>query len=203
MRRPKKAHATWTRALQGRRVSFQRARRKSAKGKKVVIIGGGASAVEALEFVAASEAAHTTILARSEKWIILRNPVVDILLSLNILGSETILSWIPENILRLFFYRDLADLSPPRNSGNGIFTETPMVNSDVLDLVRSGKASWLRGDILEYSASGDGILFNHRSQGVPKSGPGAEKLIEADIVIMATGYKRPTLKFLSQSCFED
>lgn len=31
---------------------------KSAKGKKVVIIGGGASAVEALEFVSREEAAH-------------------------------------------------------------------------------------------------------------------------------------------------
>lgn len=176
---------------------------RSAEGKKVVIIGGGASAVEALEFVARSNASHTTVLARSEKWIIPRNPVVDVLLSLNIFGSETIFSWIPEDILRLFFYRDLSDLSPPRNSGKGIFTETPMVNSDILDLVRSGKASWLRGDILEYSSTGTGINFNQRSQGVPKNGPGVEKLVEADIVIMATGYKRPSLKFLPDSCFED
>jgi cation diffusion facilitator CzcD-associated flavoprotein CzcO len=67
---------------------------KTAKGKKVVIIGGGASAVEALEFVADTHASHTTVLARSEKWIIPRNPFVDILLALNIFGSETIFSWI-------------------------------------------------------------------------------------------------------------
>lgn len=108
---------------------------KSAKDKKVVIIGGGVSAVEALEFVAATHAEHTTVLARSEKWIIPRNPFVDILLALSIFGSETIFSWIPEGILRLFFDRDLYDLSPPRNSGKGILTETPMVNSAVLDMI--------------------------------------------------------------------
>jgi hypothetical protein len=174
---------------------------KSAKGKKVAIIGGGASAVEALEFVAKEQAEHTNVLARSEKWIIPRNPLVDALLAMNILGSETIFSWIPENILRLFFYRDLYDISPPRNSGKGLFMETPMVNNDILELIRSGKASWLRGDILEFDPSGVGISFTKRAQGVPKNGPGVEKLIEADIVILATGYKRPTLSFLPDSCF--
>ncbi|KAF2687598.1 FAD/NAD(P)-binding domain-containing protein [Lentithecium fluviatile CBS 122367] len=176
---------------------------KSAKGKKVAVIGGGASAVEALEFVAAENAEHTYVLARSEKWIIPRNAFVDVLLALNILGSETIFSWIPENILRLFFYRDLSDISPPRNSGKGIFTDTPMVNSDVLEFVRSGKASWLRGDILGYDSSGKGLRFNKRAQGVPKGGMGTETLIEADMVIMATGYERPSLKFLPSEVFEE
>ncbi|KAF2739576.1 FAD/NAD(P)-binding domain-containing protein [Polyplosphaeria fusca] len=175
---------------------------KHAKGKKVAIVGGGASAVEALEFVAAEDAAHTSVLARSEKWIIPRNPLIDGLLALNIFGSETIFSWIPENILRLFFYRDLYDVSPPANSGKGIFTETPMVNDDVLQLVRSGKASWLRGDVLQYDESGKGILFNQRSRGVPKNGPGVEKLVEADMVIMATGYDRPSLGFLPEDVFK-
>jgi hypothetical protein len=176
---------------------------KSARGKKVAIIGGGASAVEALEFVAASDAQHTDVLARSEKWIIPRNPLVDALLALNIFGSETIFSWIPETILRLFFYRDLYDISPPSRNSKGIFEETPMVNSQILDLIRSGRASWLRGDILGYDPSGAGITFSKRSRGVPKNGPGAEKLIEADIVIMATGYKRPSLNFLPDEVFEE
>lgn len=38
---------------------------KKARSKKVAIIGGGASAVEALEFVVAEEAEHTNALARS------------------------------------------------------------------------------------------------------------------------------------------
>jgi hypothetical protein len=176
---------------------------KNAKGKKVAIIGGGASAVEALEFVANSEAAHTSVLSRSEKWIIPRNPVVDSLLALNIFGSETIFSWIPESILRLFFYRDLYDISPPSDSGKGIFTETPMVNSQILDLIREGKATWLRGDILGYASSGTGIKFNQRSRGVPKNGPGHEKVVDADIVIMATGYQRPSLNFLPDEVFAE
>lgn len=175
----------------------------SAKGKTVAIIGGGASAVEALEFVAAEKAEHSYVLARSEKWIIPRNPLLNGLLALNVFGSETFFSWIPENILRLFFYRDLYDISPPRNSGKGIFTETPMVNDDVLDLIRSGKASWLRGDILGYDQSGTGLKFKKRSQGVPKNGPGKEMMVNADMVIMATGYERPSLGFLPDEVFEE
>jgi cation diffusion facilitator CzcD-associated flavoprotein CzcO len=38
---------------------------KEARGKNVAIIGGGASAVEALEFATNSHAEHTTILARA------------------------------------------------------------------------------------------------------------------------------------------
>ncbi|KAK5109274.1 hypothetical protein LTR62_007148 [Meristemomyces frigidus] len=172
-----------------------------AKGKKVLVIGGGASAVEALEFVAHEDAEKTYVLARSEKWVIPRNPIIDVLLSLNVFGSETIFSWIPETLLRLFFYRDLADMSPPAGrNGKGLFTETPMVNNDVLDQIRSGKAEWLRGDIVSFTETG--IKFNHRSQGVPKNGPGREQVIEGDLCIMATGYQRPSLDFLPEECFE-
>jgi hypothetical protein len=166
---------------------------KTAEGKKVIIIGGGASAVEGLEFVTHTGAEKTAVLARSEKWIIPRNALVDVLLSFNIFGQETRFSWIPETILRMFFYRDLSDLAPPRGSA-GLFTGTPMVNSDVFNLVRQGKAEWLRGDVIRFAE--DGIVFNHRSQGVPKNGPGREKLVPADMVIMATGYHRPSLGFL-------
>jgi cation diffusion facilitator CzcD-associated flavoprotein CzcO len=38
--------------------------KKSTKGKKVVIIGGGASAVEALEFTSAAQAEKTIVLSR-------------------------------------------------------------------------------------------------------------------------------------------
>ncbi|KAF1985787.1 FAD/NAD(P)-binding domain-containing protein [Aulographum hederae CBS 113979] len=174
---------------------------KSAKGKKVAVIGGGASAIEALEFVASENAEHTNVLARSEKWIIPRNPFVDALLAMNVLGSETVFSWIPETLLRKFFYRDLKSLAPPPGSSKGLFTETPMVNNDVLELIRDEKASWLRGDILGYTENG--IKFNHRSQGVPKGGPGRESNVEADMVILATGYQRPTLSFLPDDCFQE
>lgn len=128
--------------------------------------------------------------------IIPRNAFVDMLLAFNIFGQETIFSWIPESLLRLFFYRDLKDIAP---TDQGLFTETPMVNSEIFDQIRAGKASWLRGDIRKVQR--DGILFNHRSQGVPKGGIGHEKTVKGDIIIMATGYERPSLSFLPDEVF--
>ncbi|KAL3421122.1 monooxygenase [Phlyctema vagabunda] len=171
---------------------------KDAKDKKMIIIGGGASAVEALEFAAHEEAGKTYILARSDKWIIPRNPVIDVLLSLNIFGQETVLSWIPELLLRKFFYRDLEDLAP---TDKGIFEGTPMVNSDVMDKIREGKAEWLRGDILGFEK--DGVKFNKRAKGVAAGGKGEEVLIKGDILVMATGFERPSLDFLPEDSFSE
>lgn len=171
---------------------------RTAKGKKVVIIGGGASAVEALEFVVSTGATSTSVLARSEKWIIPRNAFVDGLLALNIFGKETPLSWIPEFLLRIFFYRDLDDLLP---SNQGLFTETPMVNSDIFRQIREHRAEWLRGDILGLSETG--VRFNLRQRGVPKNGPGREVFVDADMVIMATGFQRPSLSFLPDEVFKE
>ncbi len=169
---------------------------KTASGKKVLIIGGGASAVEALEFVVNTDAAKTAVLARSDKWIIPRNAFVDILLAFNIFGQETVFSWIPESLLRIFFYRDLRDLAP---TSGGLFTGTPMVNSDIFHQIRENKAEWLRGDIVRFIENG--ILFNHRAKGVPKGGPGREEEVNGDMVIMATGYQRPSLNFLPREVF--
>ncbi|PGH00240.1 hypothetical protein GX51_05937 [Blastomyces parvus] len=170
---------------------------KEAKGKRVVVVGGGASAIEALEYAVNSGAAQIDVLSRSDKWIIPRNVVVDALLASNIFGQEISLSWIPEWLLRKFFYRDLSDIAP---AGKGIFTDTPMVNSELFNQIRAGKARWLRGDIL--SVNKHGIRFNHRSQGVPKGGPGHEIFVEADIIVMATGYYRPSLSFLPDEVFQ-
>ncbi|KIK70529.1 hypothetical protein GYMLUDRAFT_32559 [Collybiopsis luxurians FD-317 M1] len=171
---------------------------KDARGKKVIVIGGGASAVEALEFTSAAKAEKTFVLSRSDKWIIPRNAIVDMLLAMNIFGQEILLSWIPEKLLRVFFYRDLADLAP---ADKGIYTGTPMVNSDVLDKIREGSASWLRGDIIGFTA--DGIRFSQRAQGVPPGGPGREITVSAEIVVMATGFHRPSLSLLPDKCFEE
>jgi hypothetical protein len=171
---------------------------KDARGKTMIVIGSGASAVEALEFASNEEAAKTYILARSDKWIIPRNPIVDILLSFNIFGGETIFSWIPELLLRKFFYRDLEDLAP---ADKGLFTGTPMVNDAALEKVRRGEAEWLRGDIKGFTE--DGIRFIVRAKGVPAGGPGKERIIKADIVVMATGFDRPSLDFLPEENFEE
>ncbi|KAL7627264.1 hypothetical protein AAE478_001453 [Parahypoxylon ruwenzoriense] len=169
-----------------------------ATNKRMIVIGGGASAVEALEYAAQEGASKIYILSRSDKWIIPRNWFIDVLLSLNIWGQETTLSVIPETLLKKFFYRDLQDLVPTEK---GIFMDTPMVNSDVLDKLRSGKAEWIRCDIENFTETG--VLVNKRDKGVPIGGPGRHMNIEGDLVVMATGYKRPSLDFLPSDSFNE
>lgn len=171
---------------------------KSAKGKTMVVIGGGASAVEALEYASDEEAAKVYILARSDKWIIPRNPIVNMLLAFNIFGQETMFSWIPEMFLKKLFYRDLQDIAP---YNKGIFMDTPMVNTDVMDKIRSGQAEWVRCDIEGFEEGG--VKVNRRAKGVPAGGPGREDVIEADMVVLATGFQRPSLSFLPKDSFEE
>ncbi|KGO69358.1 Pyridine nucleotide-disulfide oxidoreductase, class-II [Penicillium italicum] len=147
---------------------------KDIRGKTALIIGGGASAIEALEFAVQSGASEIDVLSRSDKWIIPRNIVVQSLLACNIWGEETSLAWLPEWLLHKFFYRDLQDIAPE----SGLFTTTPMANSDLFNLIREGKAQ------------------------VPKGGSGREKVLPGDIIIMATGFKRPSLSFLPNDAFE-
>ena len=60
------------------------------KGKKVVIIGSGASGVEAAELSVEKGAKDVIVFARSDKWIIPRNTVIDILLSLQPFGRQMV-----------------------------------------------------------------------------------------------------------------
>ncbi|KAF4585654.1 Flavin-binding monooxygenase-like family protein [Ophiocordyceps camponoti-floridani] len=174
------------------------ARAVDVTNKQVIIVGGGASAVEALEFAVKHRAARVTVLSRSEKWIIPRHVVIDALLSFNLLGRETRFSWVTEWLLRRFFYgTELEELSPP--SDKGFFTDTPMVNSDLMTLVREGRARWLRCDIEMLTERA--VVVNHRVRGVPKGGPGHGESVEADVVIMATGFHRPSLSMLPDDCF--
>ena len=83
------------------------------EGKRVVIVGSGASGVESAELAVVKKAKDVVMLARSDKWIIPRNTLIDVLLSLQPFGREMPLSFIPEWFIRTFHYRDLAALSPP------------------------------------------------------------------------------------------
>ncbi|KAJ1333001.1 dimethylaniline monooxygenase (N-oxide forming) [Microdochium nivale] len=196
---PKKPHMDGMEHYQGPVYHSSKLDGVDAEGKNIVIIGGGASAVEALEFAAEEKAKKVYILSRSDKWIIPRNIIVDILLALNIWGQETFLSFIPEDLLRKFFYgNDLADIAP---TDKGIFEDTPMVNSDVMTKLRSGAAEWVRCDIEGFAESG--VVVNQRAKGVPKGGPGRRRTIDADMVVMATGYKRPSLEFLPDDFFDE
>jgi hypothetical protein len=76
-----------------------------------------------------------------------------------------------------------------------------MVNSDVMDKIRSGQAEWLRGDIKGFTE--EGVRFNLRGKGVPKGVPGKSTIIKGDIVVMVTGFERPTLDFLPDDSFDE
>ncbi|ROW05378.1 hypothetical protein VSDG_00503 [Cytospora chrysosperma] len=195
---PKRPHIPGMETFRGPVLHSSELTGKNAKGKKIVVIGGGASAVEALEYAAAEEASKVYILARSDKWIIPRNPIINVLLAFNIFGQETIFSWIPELLLKKFFYRDLEDIAP---YNKGIFMDTPMVNSDVMDKMRSGEAEWVRCDIDQIEERG--VRVSRRVKGVPPGGPGREELVEADMIVLATGFKRPSLSFLPKDSFEE
>ncbi|GAA5998116.1 flavin-containing monooxygenase [Rhodotorula paludigena] len=166
------------------------------KGKKVVVIGSGASGVEAAELAVDKKASDVVVLARSDKWIIPRNTIFDILLSLQPFGRQMPLSFIPEWIIRAFHYRDLWELSPPKK---GLFQGTPVVNDEFLEHIRAGKISYRRGDTQSIVASG--IRFNERERGSKSGDEGEETLISADVIIVATGYRRPSIDFLPSDLF--
>lgn len=62
------------------------------EGKKVVIIGSGASGVESAELAVSKGAKSIDVLARSDKWIIPRNTAFDIALALQPFGREMVSS---------------------------------------------------------------------------------------------------------------
>ncbi|KAK3952431.1 hypothetical protein QBC32DRAFT_341327 [Pseudoneurospora amorphoporcata] len=196
---PKVPHMPGMDSFQGEIHHSSQLTGKAAKGKTLIIIGGGASAVESLEFAVEEGAAQVYVLARSEKWIIPRNPVVNMLLALNIFGQETWFSWIPEFFLRKLFYRELEDIAPPSDK-KGLFTDTPMVNSEVMNQIRSGKVKWLRCDIEGFAENG--VKINRRKKGTNPNDQGQTEEIGGDMVVMATGYERPKLDFLPKECLE-
>lgn len=166
------------------------------KGKRVVIIGGGASGVEALETTTHKGAIRPLIIARSDKWFIPRNFFVDTILSMQPFGRETSLSWIPEKFLAKFHYRDLCDKMLPVQ---GFYTGTPVVNSSAMNDIRKGLADYHRGDVIGLDENG--IKWNARKRGQPKGSPGTEVYTEADIVILAGGFERPKFDFLPDDLF--
>lgn len=117
---------------------------------------------------------------------------------MNIFGEEPTFSFIPEFLLRWFFYRDLKDLAPHTK---GFYTGTPMCNDQILDQIRTGRCRWLKSDIL--AATATGMSINHRGSKVPKGGPGTKMQVDADIIVKATGFERPDISFLPEDVFEE
>jgi len=169
------------------------------EGKKVVIVGSGASGVEAAELAVNKNAeGKVVMLARDDKWIIPRNIIFDTLISAQPFGREMPLSFIPEWFLKTFHYGNLKDLAP---CGGGIFEGTPIVNNDFLKFVRQGKAEYIRGDTK--SLTRNGVKVNQRERGSKPGDEGKEVVLDADVVVLATGFKRPSIDFLPKDMFPD
>lgn len=164
------------------------------ENKRVLIVGGGASGVEALQLAVKKGAKKPMILARSDKWFIPPNVFVDTILALNPLGRPTIFRYIVEPLLRKLHYRDLdAKMAPV---GVPLYSSTPVVNSGSLDDIRAGRADYIRGDVKELQR--DSVKFNKRTRGTKSGDKGQEVTYKADVIVVATGFDVPSLSFLPE-----
>ncbi|EFP76491.2 hypothetical protein PGT21_008109 [Puccinia graminis f. sp. tritici] len=161
-------------------------------GKRVVVIGGGASAVEALELAVQSGCATPAVLVtRTDKWFIPRNVIIGTLLAMNPFGIPCFIDQIAESAIRAYHYgADLKWMSPAAYNGkpaDRLYSKTPIVNGEFLKLVRENRADYVRAKIHRISPQGVEV---HRF-GLDES-----EVVSADVIVEATGYKRPYLGFL-------
>ncbi|KAJ3509101.1 hypothetical protein NLJ89_g5390 [Agrocybe chaxingu] len=186
-------------------------------GERVVIIGSGASGVEAVETVLEKEKEGVKVymIARDDKWIIPRNIMIDTFISGQPFGRQMPLSFLWEEFLRRWQYWGVEELVP---KDRGIYEGTPVVNDVFLSHVRSRRCHYVRGQPVRLTK--DGVVVTSRKskrknrdakeERKPKDGSsvedipeGEEKLYEADIIVFATGYKKPSVDFLPQDLFPE
>ncbi|KAF8881591.1 hypothetical protein BD779DRAFT_1545656 [Infundibulicybe gibba] len=132
---------------------------------------------------------QVSMVARSDKWIIPRNIVIDTCLACQPFGREMPLSFLWEWFIRQWHYRGVEDLVPKK----GIFEGTPVVNDDFLKHVRSGLCRYIRGEPVRLN--GDGVVMRPRNSTDPKD----EQVINADVIVLATGFEKPDMGFLDKT----
>ncbi|THG98025.1 hypothetical protein EW026_g4088 [Hermanssonia centrifuga] len=170
----------------------------SFEGKTVAIIGGGASAVEAVEAALAQGAQKCLVIAREDKWIIPRNIFVDTLIAMQPFGREMPLSFLWEKFIIKFNYHGVEDLAPAHL---GLFESTPVVNDEFLGHVRHGRCKYIRGDTEELTSRG--VLVNVRDRNSRSGDKGNKKEFGADIIVLATGFKKPDVNFIEKDLFPE
>ncbi|WAR62037.1 hypothetical protein PtB15_14B131 [Puccinia triticina] len=161
-------------------------------GKRVVVLGGGASAVEALELAVQSGCSTPAVLVtRTDKWFIPRNVIIGTLLAMNPFGIPCFIDQIAEKAIRAYHYgADLQWMSPAAYNGKPagrLYSKTPIVNGEFLKLVRENRADYVRAKIDRISPQG---------VEVQRFGLDQSEIVPADVIVEATGYKRPYLGFL-------
>ncbi|KAI0942707.1 hypothetical protein AcW1_003266 [Taiwanofungus camphoratus] len=168
------------------------------EGKRVVVIGSGASGVEAVETALARGAQGCVIVARDDKWIIPRNVLLDTLISAQPFGREMPLSFVWEKIITLWNYHGVEDLTPAHL---GLFEGTPVVNDEFLDHVRAGRCRYVRGDTQRLTRGGVRVSVRGRGSKPGDEGHGEE--FPADVVVLAVGFHKPDVGFLEGDLFPE
>ncbi|KAI0313794.1 FAD/NAD-P-binding domain-containing protein [Amylostereum chailletii] len=170
------------------------------EGKTIVVVGSGASGVEAVETALEYGAKTLTMIARDDKWIIPRNMFIDTSISAQPFGREMPLSFIWEWFIKVWQYHGVEDLIPTHK---GIYEGTPVVNDEFLGHVRSGRVQYVRGDTQRLTRSG--VEVSVRPRGTkPGDTEGAEtKEFKGDVVVLATGFHKPTIDFLPDDLFPE
>ncbi|OSC98613.1 FAD/NAD(P)-binding domain-containing protein [Trametes coccinea BRFM310] len=129
-------------------------------------------------------------------WIIPRNVVVGALIAGQPAGREwpIWLTW--QKVITWWNYRDVPELVPARI---GLFETTPIVNDEFAKVVKSGKCRYVRGDIVRFTNGGVRVKVRRRQE---KPGEGkAEREYAGDLVVLATGFKRPPFDFFQDELF--
>lgn len=168
------------------------------KGKRIIVMGSGASGVEAVQLACEKQAGPITMIARSDKWIIPRNIFFDTALSLQPFGREIPLSWISEDLLRIFHYGRESWVSPAHK---GLFEGTPIVNDEFLEEIHEKKVHYVRGDTI--NATSTGVKVNVRGRDSYPKDAGTTEHFDADLIVMATGFDRPSMDFLPKDLFPE
>ncbi|KAF7363919.1 hypothetical protein MSAN_01050000 [Mycena sanguinolenta] len=169
------------------------------KGKKVVVIGSGASGVEAVETALERGAGEVVMVARTDKsHKTYRNIFFDTFLACQPFGREMPLSFIWEGIIKRLHYRGVEDLVPAHS---GLFEGTPVVNDAFLRHVKNGKCKYVRGDPVRLTSSG--VLTNVRERDTKPGSEGKKETINAEVIVLATGFERPEISFLDDSLFPE
>ncbi|KAF9005203.1 hypothetical protein BDQ17DRAFT_1399400 [Cyathus striatus] len=148
-----------------------------------------------------------SLIARTDKWVIPRNIAVDTFLAAQPFGRQMPLSFLWEWFLTKWQYRGVENLVPQET---GIFEGTPVVNDVFLEHVRSGRCRYIRGEPVRLTK--DGVLVNSRKEQAKSATAKTsesihdvqkEELVNADVIVLATGFEKPDIDFLPKDLFPD